>query len=389
MHGHAAYDRDALVKRVLILNTGSSSVKWSILDATTGSILDGGSRAWQTPAPGRHAAELQAMLAPMADIDAVGHRVVHGGARFTDAVLIDEAVRAAILDLAELAPLHNPAAVSGIDAALAALHGVPQIAAFDTAFHATLPEAAFTYPLPWQWTQTYGARRFGFHGLSVSYAVQRTAALLGQLPHRLLVCHLGAGCSLTAVRDGRSIDTSMGFTPLEGVMMATRAGSIDPGLLIHLLERKGLNAADLDQALNEQSGLLGVSGISADLREVLAAMAHGSSRATLAYAVFVHRLTRVAGGLIAVLGGLDALVFTAGIGEHSAKVRHDVAAACAFLGLSLDGANNEAGRGDRDIAAPSSTIRALVIEAREDLAILAAVRRLLGWDTIQQTPAGP
>ncbi len=369
------------MKRVLILNTGSSSVKWSILDATTGNVLEGGNRTWQTFDPGRHAAELQTILAPMANIDAVGHRVVHGGARFTDAVLIDDTVRAAIQDLVDLAPLHNPAALNGIDAAQAVLHGVPQIAAFDTAFHATLPETAFTYPLPWQWTQTYGARRFGFHGLSVSYAVHRTEALLGRLPHRLLVCHLGAGCSLTAVRDGRSIDTSMGFTPLEGVMMGTRAGSLDPGLIIYLLERKGLSAADLDLALNEQSGLLGVSGVSADMREVLDGAAHGSSRAALAYAVFVHRLIRVAGGLIAVLGGLDAIVFTAGIGEHSAKVRQDVATALAFLSLALDEARNEAGSGDRDIAATSSAVRALVMEAREDLAILAAVRRLLGWDT--------
>jgi acetate kinase len=365
------------VKRVLILNTGSSTVKWSVLDAATRDVLEGGNQTWHTADPGRHTAEVQTILATINQIDAVGHRVVHGGARFTDAVLIDDAVRAAIFDLSDLAPLHIPAALSGIDAARAVLPGVPQIAAFDTSFHATLPEVAFTYPIPWRWTRDYGVRRFGFHGLSVSYAVQRALSLLGYLPDRLLVCHLGAGCSLTAVRDGRSVDTSMGFTPLEGLMMATRSGSIDPGLLIYLLERKGLSLTELDHGLNEQSGLLGVSGVSSDMREVLTAA--GSAPAQLAYALFLHRLVRVAGGLIAVLGGLDAIIFTAGIGEHSAKVRKDLAQALAFLGLSLDQASNESGHGDRDIAAPASSARALVIEAREDLAILADVVRLLGW----------
>lgn len=368
------------MRRVLILNTGSSSVKWSVLDATTRSVLEGGNQAWQTADPGHHAAELRAVLARMQDIDAVGHRVVHGGARFTDAVIIDDTVRTALRDLADLAPLHNPAALTGIEVAMTVLRGVPQVAAFDTAFHATLPEVAFTYPVPWQWTKDYGVRRFGFHGLSVSYAVEQARTLLGDVPERMLVCHLGGGCSLTAVRGGRSIDTSMGFTPLEGLMMATRSGSVDPGLLFYLMQHTGLSAADLDHALNEQSGLLGVSGVSSDMREILAAMASGSTRAMLAYALFLHRLTRVAGGLIAVLGGLDAIVFTAGIGEHSAKVRQDIATALAFLGLSLDTALNEAGQGDRQIAATTSGVRALVIEAREDLAILATVRRLLDWE---------
>lgn len=365
-------------RSVLVLNAGSSSLKWVVLDAQSEAVRDHGEASWQGTEGGRHQTELHAALAGIGDVQAVGHRVVHGGARFRDAVLVDDAVRDEIVALAELAPLHNPAAVAGIDAGRARFPEAAQVAAFDTAFHATLPDAAAVYPIPWAWTDSWGLRRFGFHGLSVEYAVGRASELLGQQPHRLVVCHLGAGCSITAVADGQSVDTSMGLTPLEGVMMARRSGSVDPGLLLHVLTRKGVDAAALDHALNEESGLEGVSGVSADLRQVLAAASAGNQRARLAVDVFVHRLVSTLGGMVATLGGLDALVFTGGIGEHSALVRQAVCAPLGYLGLRLGDDLNEAAT-DRDIAAAGSAVRVLVISAREDLSILRQVVRVLGW----------
>jgi acetate kinase len=216
-----------------VVNAGSSSLKWVVLDAQTEEVQDKGEANWETSDVGRHDVELEAALARVPEVHAVGHRVVHGGSRFREAVVVDDGVRDQILQLAELAPLHNPAAVAGIDAARARFSSVPQVAAFDAAFHATLPQTAAVYPVPWEWTVKWGLRRFGFHGLSVEYAVRRAAALLNGVPHRMVVCHLGAGCSITALVDGRSVDTSMGFTLLEGVMMARRSGSVDPGLLLY------------------------------------------------------------------------------------------------------------------------------------------------------------
>ena len=310
-------------------------------------------------------------------MDAVGHRVVHGGTTFREAVVVDAQVRADIAALAALAPLHNPAALAGIDAVARAFPSLRQVAAFDTAFHTTIPDAAAIYPLPRAWTEAWGLRRFGFHGLSVQYAVRRSRELLGALPPRLVVCHLGAGCSVTAVAEGRSVDTSMGFTPLERLMMACRSGSIDPGLLLYLLEHRAVALQELDDALNERAGLLGVSGISADLRAVMAAADAGDRWAALAYAMFVHRLIAMVGAMVAVLGGIDALVFTGGIGEHSPRVRQAVAVALGYAGLRLDAARNAAPRGDSDVAAPGSAVRGLVVAAREDLTILDEVRRLV------------
>ena len=358
--------------RVLVLNAGSSSLKWSVLDAATEAVAVQGTESWAEQDPGRHAAEARAVLRRLPAVDAVGHRVVHGGATFREAVVVDAGVRMAIAELAALAPLHNPAALAGIDAVAEASPALPQVAAFDTAFHATMPEAAALYPVPWDWTQRFGLRRFGFHGLSVLYAVRRARGLLGEVPRRLVVCHLGAGCSVTAVQEGRSIDTSMGFTPLEGVMMATRSGSLDPGLLLYL-QQQGVSVADLDDALNDRSGLLGVSGVAGDLRAVLAAADGGDERARLAYAMFIHGLVRMVGAMVAVLGGVDALIFTGGIGEHSPRVRRDVAAAFASAGLRLDAAANEAPTGDVDVAPGDAAVRVLVVAAREDLAVLREV----------------
>ena len=361
--------------RVLVLNAGSSSLKWAVLDAATEAVAVQGTESWAEQDPMRHAA-VQALLQRLPAVDAVGHRVVHGGATFRAAVVVDADVRTAIAELAALAPLHNPAALAGIDAVAEAWPTLPQVAAFDTAFHATMPDAAALYPVPWDWTQRWGLRRFGFHGLSVMYAVRRARELLGEVPRRLVVCHLGAGCSVTAVQEGWSIDTSMGFTPLEGVMMATRSGSLDPGLLLYV-QRQGVSVADLGDALNDRSGLLGVSGVAGDLRAVLAAADGSDERARLAYAMFIHGLVRMVGAMVAVLGGVDALIFTGGIGEHSPRVRRDVAAAFASAGLRLDATTNEASAGDVDVAPGDAAVRVLVVAAREDLAVLWEVKRVL------------
>jgi acetate kinase len=303
--------------------------------------------------------------------------VVHGGTRFRESVLIDDDVRAEIDALAELAPLHNPAALAGIEAASKAFPSLPQVAAFDTAFHATLPDAAAIYPLPWEWTERWGLRRYGFHGLSVQYAVRRATEMLGRRPAQLVVAHLGSGCSITAVQDGRSVDTSMGFTPLEGLMMGSRSGSVDPGLLLYLLARQGVTAEELDTGLNQRAGLLGVSGVSGDLRKVQAAADAGSDRARLAIEMFVHRLVAAIGGMAAVLGGLDALVFTGGIGEHSAAIRGAVSERLGHLGVTIDASTNAHAEGDADITAAGVRARVLVIAAREDLSVLAEVQGVL------------
>jgi acetate kinase len=367
-------------RSVLVVNMGSSSLKWVVLDATSETIQQQGDAHWLGSEGDRHQAELEEALSGVRVVDAVGHRVVHGGARFTDAVVIDSDVRQEIDRLSELAPLHNPAALAGIDAATARFPDVPQVATFDTAFHATIPDRARTYPLPWDWTTRWSLRRFGFHGLSVQYAIQRAAELLGSTPRRAVVCHLGAGCSVTAVADGRSIDTSMGFTPLEGLMMAQRSGSIDPGLLLYLQTRHRMDAVALDRALNQQSGLLGVSGVSADLRQVQAAADAGNDRARLAIDMFVHHVVSAIGGMLAALRGLDVLVFTGGIGEHSASVRAAVCDAFDFLGLRLDTSANEHGSPDTNIGSAESAVPVLVITAREDLSILRMTGRQLGWN---------
>jgi acetate kinase len=303
--------------------------------------------------------------------------VVHGGAAFRGPVLVTPAVRRELAALVEVDPLHIPAALAGIDAIAAEAPELPQVAAFDTAFHATLPEAAALYPLPWDWIERYGLRRYGFHGLSVSYASRRVSELLGAAPGRLLVCHLGSGCSLTAVAGGRSVDTSMGFTPLEGVMMATRSGSVDPGLLLYLQRRHRLGLGALEDGLQHRSGLDGISGAGHDLRQVLAAAAGGSRRAALAYDLFVHSLVRTAGAMIAVLGGLDALVLTGGIGEHSARLRADFLARLAYAGVRLDLAANQAATGDCEISPAGAAVRTFTITAREDLAVLGDLLSVL------------
>jgi acetate kinase len=373
------------LRRVLVLNSGSSSLKWSVLDAGTEAVVADGSATWDGAEQGRHEAEMVGALRQAPDVDAVGHRVVHGGSRFRQTVLVDDAVRRGISDLTPLAPLHNQAALAGIEAAMRRYPTVPQIATFDTAFHATIPDAAAIYPLPWEWTESMGLRRFGFHGLSVQYAIRRVSEMLGARPRRVVVAHLGSGCSVSAVADGRSVDTSMGLTPLEGLMMARRSGSVDPGLLLYLLSHGGLDVATIDAGLNERSGLLGVSGVSSDMRKVLAAADNRDARAGLAVEIFVHRLVAAIGSMVAVLGGLDALIFTGGIGEHSPRIRAAVASRLGYLGIELDADANARAETDADVSVTSAPARLLVLTAREDLAVLAEVTRILAPSQITPT----
>jgi acetate kinase len=311
------------------------------------------------------------------EVGAVGHRVVHGGKAFIETIRVTPAVREGIRRYCEFAPEHNRLELEAIEAAEQIFGpAVPQVAVFDTQFHATLPQAVQVYPAPFDWYEQ-GIRRYGFHGISHQYVSRRATEMLGNPKLRLVTCHLGNGASLAAVDGGRSVDTTMGFTPLEGVMMGTRSGSIDPGILIYLVRHGGYGADDLDRLLNRESGLKGVSGISGDMREVLAAMDAGNPRARLAFDVYTHRLCREIGGMAASLGGMDALVFTAGVGEHCAPLRAAVAKRLAFLGIEVDAAANDRPEPDCDIAAPHSRVRVLVIHTDEDWEIARECLRLL------------
>jgi acetate kinase len=292
---------------------------------------------------------------------------------------MDDEVVAYLDSIAGLAPLHNPRSVAAIRAVQSLLPDVPAVAAFDTSFHATIPDEAATYALPREWNQTYDLRRYGFHGLSHAYAVRRAADIVGgSLPDlRVVSCHLGAGASLCAVRNGRSIDTTMGFTPLAGLVMQTRGGSVDPGLLLWLLEHTGVDATTLGQILEHQSGLKGLSGTSGDRRDVLAAHEAGDADATLALDVYLHRLVREIGAMTASAGGLDLLVFTGGVGEHDPGLRSDVATRLAHLGVALDPSANRATE-DADISADTAAVRTVVVSAAEDVEISREVRRVLG-----------
>ena len=357
--------------RILVVNAGSSSLKVSLLDDADRSLfereLDGTGGRVDPDA-------LAAAVDGAGDIDAVGHRVVHGGERFSGPAVVDDGVLSYLRSLTPLAPLHQPPSLEAVGEVRRLLPSVPAVACFDTAFHHDLPTAAATYAVPAAWRERWGVRRYGFHGLSHAYAARRAASLLGSPPDslRLVTCHLGSGASLAAVAGGRSVDTTMGFTPLEGLVMGTRSGSVDPGLLLWLLREGNLGLAELDEALEKQSGLLALAG-TADMREVLAAGPAGRS----ALDVYIHRLRSLIGAMAASLGGLDGLVFTGGVGERSAPVRALAAEGLGFLGVALDQAANEA-EGDREITAPGAAVRTVVVAAREDLEIARQVRSLLG-----------
>lgn len=301
------------------------------------------------------------------EIDIVGHRVVHGGQDYQQSTLISPDVKEAIARLSVFAPVHNPVNLEGIEALEKILPNRSQVAVFDTAFHAQLPPAAFVYPGPYEWLED-GIRRYGFHGISHQYCARRAAQILNRdlTDLRLISCHLGNGCSLAAIRGGWSVDTTMGFTPLDGLMMGSRSGAIDPGIIIHLLRRSDLTSEKLDNILNRNSGLKGISGVSGDMRQIGEAITQGNERAQLALDIYIHRLRAGIGAMLASLGGLDALIFTAGVGENSAVVRAAACEAFGFLGLKLDGEKNQHSPVDEDIAAVDSVARVLVIHTQED-----------------------
>jgi acetate kinase len=359
--------------RVLVVNAGSSSLKLGVLGDGDEPLSSRELRLGGGTSPED---ALAAFLEGAPPIDAAGHRVVHGGSEFTAPTRVDADAEARLARLADLAPLHNPPALRSIRALAALRPDMPQVACFDTSFHAGLPEEAAAYALPEDWRERWGLRRFGFHGLSHAHAARRAAGLVGREDLRVVTCHLGAGASLAAVRGGRSVDTTMGFTPLEGLVMATRSGSVDPGLLLWLQRHAGVDAETLEDALERRSGLLGLTG-TADMREVLARAAKGDAAAAAGLGVYLHRLRAGIAAMAAAMDGLDALVFTAGVGERSPEVRARACAGLAFLGVDLDPGRNAAAAGDADVSAAGAAVRTLVVEAREDLEIARQVRAVL------------
>jgi acetate kinase len=363
--------------RVLVVNAGSSTVKLSLIGDSDEPLV---SRELAAPRAEIDEEELRRVLAEgVADADAIGHRIVHGGERFRTAVRLDTQTEAQLRELTDLAPLHQPKSLAALDAVSAALPNLPAVACFDTAFHGTLPPAATTYAVPQRWRREFGIRRFGFHGLSHAWVARRTPQLLDRndKPLRIVSCHLGAGASLCAIKDGASIDTTMGFTPLEGLVMATRSGSVDPGLLLWLLERKATTERQLAESLEHASGLLALAG-TADMRQVLERAGADDAEARLGLDVYLHRLRAGIAAMAAALGGIDALAFTGGVGEHSAPIRREACGGLEFLGIAIDSTANSDGTEDRDVSADRARCRVLVIAAREDLEIARQVRRLLG-----------
>lgn len=387
--------------RVLVVNAGSSSLKLRVLGARAGDARaghDGGagddevSAAADLPAVGgalgggADAAAIKGAIESFGPVDAVGHRIVHGGTLYTEPVLLSGTVRQRLESLTDLAPLHQPKSLAALDAVSSALPGTPAVACFDTAFHATIPEAAATFALPAQWRTRWTLRRYGFHGLSHSYASRRAAGLAGYpepgAPDglRVVTCHLGAGASLAAVRSGKSVDTTMGFTPLDGLVMSTRSGSVDPGLVLWLEEHAHMPSGELAATLEYRSGLTGLAG-TGDMREVLSRAAAGDERAVLGRDVFLHRLRGSVASMAAALGGLDILVFTGGVGENSAEIRSRACGGLGFLGVAVDEEANRLGKDahgdDWEITAPGARVRTFVIAAREDRQIAAEVRGVL------------
>ncbi len=356
--------------KILILNRGSSSVKCCLYDF---SKLPDSSEdpLWEKKIEWKNISkegtskireDLHSLLSGK-EIDCIGHRIVHGGKKYEESVFIDADVKKEIRNLADLAPLHNLADLEGIDILEKFFPGKPQIAVFDTAFHHTLPESAKIYPGPYEWVQM-GIQRFGFHGTSFQYCSRRAVEILGKEPHRMVICHLGSGASLCAVKNGKSIDTTMGLTPLEGLMMDTRSGTVDPGILLYLLEKKGRTVKKLSTELYEKSGLLGLSGISSDMRDILEKASEGNIRAQLAIDVYVHRLIFMIGSMVASLDGIDTLIFTAGIGENASLIREQVCDRLSFLGINLS-KHQQSNSEDYVISSPISKVKVLVIHTKE------------------------
>jgi acetate kinase len=387
--------------KVLVINAGSSSLKYQLIDMTTESPLaiglcerigikdsiitqkrfDGKKYEKTTDFP-NHKVALEAALKVLIDpefgviknmdeIKAVGHRVVHGGEKFTSSALLTKDVEKAIKDCFELAPLHNPPNMMGIEAAEEIIPGLPNVVVFDTAFHMTIPKYAYIYALPYSMYEKYGIRKYGFHGTSHFYVSRRAAAMLGKPLEetKIITCHLGNGSSIAAVKGGKSVETTMGFTPLEGVAMGTRCGSIDPAVVPFMMEKEGLSTREVDNLMNKKSGALGVSGISNDFRDLDEAASKGSERAELALEIFAYKIKKVIGEYSAVLNGVDAIVFTAGIGENSASIRKRILSDLDGIGIKIDEEKNKIRGQEIDISTPDSKIRVLVIPTNEELTI--------------------
>jgi acetate kinase len=361
--------------RVLVVNAGSSSLKVSLVGpddevlAEEDFEVSGGKVA-----DSKHDEAIHAMDG----IEAVGHRVVHGGPRFPKSVRIDSEVISYLLTITDLAPLHLPASLAGIAAVRLLLPRTPAVACFDTAFHARLPAAASTYAIPEEWRQRFGVRRYGFHGFSHAYASRRAAEMLDSpgTGLKVVTCHLGSGASVAAVWGGRSMDTTMGFTPLEGLVMGTRSGSVDPGLVLWLQKHADVTETEMTDALDQRSGLLALAG-TADMREVLRGITAGSESSRLALDVYVHRLRACIAAMTAAMSGLDVLVFTGGVGENASQVRAETVKGLGFLGLEIDPELNANAVPDVDISASSAPVPTLVVKAREDIEVAREVRRVL------------
>jgi acetate kinase len=403
--------------KILVLNSGSSSLKYQLIDAHTEEVVAKGLAECvgiacrcgriiqETQVAGKLAfdAEMldhdqamdrvfglltdpeQGVVKSTSEIGAVGHRVVHGGERFTRPTLIDDEVIAEIEKMSTLAPLHNPPNLAGIRAAIRLLPGVPQVAVFDTSFHSTIPDYAYTYALPYKYYTDYGVRRYGFHGTSHQYVAGQAAEMLAErgvdpARARIITCHLGNGCSMTAIVGGRVVDTSMGLTPAEGLVMGTRCGDVDPAVLTYLARVLGATAAEIDTIINKESGLLGISGITSDMRDITEAVMQGHTRALLALEVFCYRIRKYIGAYAAAMGGVDAIVFTAGIGENVPVVRERVCRDLEFLGIELDQEKNCTFHGSGDIATPSSSTRIFLIPTNEE--------RMIARETLRVVEAG-
>lgn len=398
-----------LQMKVLVINAGSSSLKYQLIDMSNESPLavglcerigidnsiitqkrfDGKKLEKQVDLP-THKIALEevvkaltdsefGVIKDMAEINAVGHRVVHGGERFTSSALIDEGVEQAIKDCFDLAPLHNPPNMMGIEACAEIMPGTPMVAVFDTAFHQTIPQYAYIYALPYDLYEKYGVRKYGFHGTSHMYVSYRAADMLGKPIEdtKIITCHLGNGSSITAVKGGKSVETTMGFTPLEGVAMGTRCGSIDPAVIPFVMEKEGLSSREVDTLMNKKSGVLGVSGISNDFRDLDEAATHGNERAELALEVFTYKIRKVIGEYSAVLNGPDAIVFTAGIGENSASIRKRILTGLDNLGIKIDEEKNKIRGQEVDISTPDSKVRVLIIPTNEELSIARDTKEIV------------
>jgi acetate kinase len=374
--------------KILVVNAGSSSLKLRVLggpDAASDAVTGQADLPAVGDEPGAaDGAAIKAAVESFGPVDAVGHRIVHGGTLYTAPVLVTSEVRQRLESLTDLAPLHQPKSLAAMAAVSSVLPDTPAVACFDTAFHATIPAAAATFALPAEWRTRWPLRRFGFHGLSHSYVSRRAAELVGAAPPdglRVVTCHLGAGASLAAVRGGRSVDTTMGFTPLDGLVMATRSGSVDPGLLLWLEDHAHMPSRELAATLETRSGLAGLAG-TGDMREVLSRAAAGDAPAILGRDVYLHRLRGSIASMAAAADGLDVLVFTGGVGENSAEIRSRTAAGLGFLGVAVDESRNtpgnDPGRDDWEISTPDAKIRTFVIAAREDKQMAAEVRSVLG-----------